>query len=439
MRSTTAAGRGRRGRTTPTARTRAVLVGGALAVLLLDTWGLFPASAQAGTGRPGPGADAPSFTTPLATSVQVGGGTWATVAMGDLNQPLNTFWQLMFRPEGSSTWSDRVEATAVATNGGLVMATSASSLIVGVRPSDDLTFSPLISTTDSGRSWSNGLLDQGLAARPRSLAEGPGGNTLAVVQGHGGAEVVRSTDNLSTWQPLTTVDALTASEAGRACSPNAITSVGYVSSRPVVGVSCQRPGPAGIFLENGRTWKLTGPTLSPGAGSAEVLGLMPAKGGEAALLGLTRPGTAAGSARTPQPTAGSGTKTASGTETSLVAAWAGPNANSQWHTSAPLGLGPDGRLISFGAPSETGGGIFALTAGGSGHLELAVASSSRRGWESLPAPPSTTATVAFLPGGTVDALAVRNVDLTVWALSPGSDAWVKGQVLDVPVQFGSSS
>lgn len=175
MRSTAAAGRGRRGRTTPTARTRAVLVGGALAVLLLDTWGLFPASAQAGTGRPGPGAGAPSFTTPLATSVQVGGSTWATVAMGDLNQPLNTFWQLMFRPEGSSTWSDRVEATAVATNGGLAMATSASSLIVGVRPSDDLTFSPLISTTDSGRSWSNGLLDQGLAARPRSLAEGPAG------------------------------------------------------------------------------------------------------------------------------------------------------------------------------------------------------------------------------------------------------------------------
>ena len=62
--------------------------------------------------------------TPLATSVPAGGGTWATVAMGDLGQPLNTFWQLLFRPAGTNSWSDRVEATAVATNGGLVLASA---------------------------------------------------------------------------------------------------------------------------------------------------------------------------------------------------------------------------------------------------------------------------------------------------------------------------
>jgi len=72
-------------------------------------------------------------------------------------------------------------------------------------------------------------------------------------------------------------------------------------------------------------------------------------------------------------------------------------------------------------------------------MELAVTSGARPVWEHFPAPPQTTATVAFLPGGTIDALAVHNVVLTVWALSSGSSAWVKKQVLDVPVQFGSSS
>ena len=117
--------------------------------------------------------EAPSVPTPLATSVRGSGGTWATVAMGDLGQPLNTFWQLMFRPDGSGKWTDHVEATATATNGGLVLAGGGGPLIVGVRPSNDLTFSPLISTTNAGRSWSNGLLDEGLASRPDALAGGP--------------------------------------------------------------------------------------------------------------------------------------------------------------------------------------------------------------------------------------------------------------------------
>ncbi len=145
-----------------------------------------------------------SVPTPLATSVRASGGTWATVAMGDLGQPLNTFWQLMFRPDGSGKWTDHVEATATATNGGLVLAGGGGPLIVGVRPSHDLTFSPLISTTNAGRSWSNGLLDEGLASRPEALAAGPGGRALAIVEGHGGAEVVRSNGNLTTWQPLMT-------------------------------------------------------------------------------------------------------------------------------------------------------------------------------------------------------------------------------------------
>jgi hypothetical protein len=126
-----------------------------------------PTGVSASTGK----ATTSFVPTPLATSVQSSAGTWATLPMGRLNQPLNTFWQLFFRPTGMTTWSDKVGATATATNGGLVMAAAvAQPFIVGVRPANLLQFSPLIATTDGGNSWSNGLLPQGLADSPDSLS-----------------------------------------------------------------------------------------------------------------------------------------------------------------------------------------------------------------------------------------------------------------------------
>ena len=98
-----------------------------LSAYALSAYATATASAAAAAPSANAGAGPPSLPTslalptPLATSVPAGGGTWATVAMGDLGQPLNTFWQLLFRPAGTM-WSDHVEATAVATNGGLVLA-----------------------------------------------------------------------------------------------------------------------------------------------------------------------------------------------------------------------------------------------------------------------------------------------------------------------------
>jgi len=64
--------------------------------------------------------------------VQSSAGTWVTLPMGRLNQPLNTFWQLFFRPTGMTTWNDKVGATATATNGGLIMAAAvAQPFVVG--------------------------------------------------------------------------------------------------------------------------------------------------------------------------------------------------------------------------------------------------------------------------------------------------------------------
>ena len=56
-------------------------------------------SAPAG-GDPTPGV--PTVPTPLATSIHSGAGTWVTLPMGNLSQPLNTFWQLFFQPTGTT-------------------------------------------------------------------------------------------------------------------------------------------------------------------------------------------------------------------------------------------------------------------------------------------------------------------------------------------------
>ena len=64
----------------------------------------------------GPTPGPPELVAPTAdTSVVPGGGTWATVAMGHLGDPANTFWQLLHSPNGTTGWTDRVGATQVAT------------------------------------------------------------------------------------------------------------------------------------------------------------------------------------------------------------------------------------------------------------------------------------------------------------------------------------
>ncbi len=355
--------------------------------------------------------------TPLATSVEAGGGTWATVPMGKLTQPLNTFWQLFYRSNGSSSWSDKVQATAVATNGGLVLAAARKSLSVGVRPSNDLTFSPIISTVDSGRSWSNGLLTQGLAAHPEALATGPGGTALAIVDGRRGGEVLNSTQGLSSWQPLVSTNALSSGPSGRTCGLRAVTAVGYASGTAVLGASCERSGATGIFVQEGARWQATGPN-SPARtsqeGGAEVLGLLPLHPGAglAALLAVS----GAGARR-------------------LVVAWTSDGKT--WRASRPLALGRPERLVSFGPDDDNG--AFVLVALPDGHNELAVADRASSGWRQLNAPPPGTATVAFGPGTNVAALAASSTVLTVWALHPGATKWAQTQVVHVPVQFGSSS
>jgi hypothetical protein len=387
------------------------------AVVLLAL-ALLIAGFDGGAGATAPGETdgaltAPDVPTPLATSVQTSNGTWATIPMGRLDEPLNTFWQLFYRPNGPGPWSNQVEATATATNGGLVLASAGPSLLVGVRPSVNLTFTPLISTSNGGRSWSDGLVPRELAARPAALATTTG-HALALVNSPKGAQVLADIGGISKWRNLVTVGALARSKAGKSCGLGTLTSLSYQGARPLVGGSCSHGGVVGLFVEVDGTWRLAGPTL-PSAldnGRAEVLGLWTGDRTTMALIAV-----------------------ADATGTNLLAAWSLPGGG--WAASVPQVVGQDEAVASFGAAE--GNGIFVLLEDPSGAEQFAVAQHAGTGWRQLPPPPRGTATVAFAPGLPADALVASGTSFSVWALKPASNRWSKAQVINVPLQYGSSS
>jgi hypothetical protein len=352
---------------------------------------------------------------PLATSIHTAAGTWATLPMGRLNQPLNTFWQLFFQPAGTTSWSDQVRATATATNGGLVLASAAGRpFIAAVRPANLLRFSPIIATTDAGHSWSNGLLSDGLAASPSALFTAPDGQTLALVDKGLRGRVLASGGNLSAWHTLLTARQLAGSGPGAACHLQSLTAVAALSGRAVIGASCGRPGAVGLFDQRAGSWQ-TEPLELPASlrrGRVQVLTLAATASGLSAVLRVATPAGAV-----------------------LVAAWATPSG--QWTVSPAAPLPPNRHLVSIG-PAD-GIGLFALSATASGSTALTEVDGPGAAWRTITPPPRGTATVAFDPASPagVTALAVRGTTMTAWTLAAGR--WDKGQVLRISLKFGSSS
>jgi len=358
----------------------------------------------------------PPVGTSLATSLETSAGTWAVVPMGHLDQPLNTFWQLFFRPNGSSRWSDDVSDLAVATNGGILLAPkNGRSLLVGVRPANLLDFSPLLVTPDSGRTWVPATPVAALAKAPDALATEPGGQALALVGAHKTTEILASKDGLTTWHELTTAAELGASRAGRSCRIGALSAIGFAAGQALLGAGCARPGVVGIFTISPEGWKLVGPSLpaSLDGDTVAVLGLLRTSRGICALLGVS-----------------------SSNDRVLIGAWTnGPV--SQWQLSQELKLQSSARGVSFGPYGAMG--LFVLSSGAQGAEHLSSLPGPGTAWSSLPAPPPNTWTLAFGPAGRVDALAAKGTSFTDWRLDTGSARWTKRQVINVAIQYGSSS
>lgn len=351
-------------------------------------------------------AAAPSLNTSLVTTA----GTWAAVVMGDTSTSDNAFSQLFSRPAGGTRWQ-LVTPPGVATNGGFVLAGAGGrTLIAGFRPGVDLTFSALTATRDNGTTWQPGSpLQPGLADAPDALAAAPGGQRmLALLLG---GTLTESADQGTSWTALSGLRSLAETSAGRRCSPAGLTAVSFTpAGAPLAAATCTRPGITGIFSYAAGSWQAAGPSLAaPLAGTAtEVLRLTGTPTGNEALL-----------------VAGTGTAA------SLLAARTS-DGGAHWTVSAPVRLGAAAvRSSGFGAD----GAAWAVLTDGRAETIGGQATA----WRALPAVPPGTAALAPGPGDGFDALAVSGSKLTVWRLSPGTTAWTTTQVINVPIEYGSSS
>jgi hypothetical protein len=346
----------------------------------------------------------PSMNTSLVTA---GGATWAVAVLGGSAAQHNNFWQLFVRPAGSQTWR-LVTPPGVASNGGLALAgLPGQSALAAFLPSQALAFSPLATTSDSGRTWSAGVLDARLASVPDALAAAPGGSRLLALLADGSIDAAGP--GAAAWSPIASTRSLSSAPAGRSCSPAAPTAVSVSpSGAPLLAVACTRPGVAGIFAYAAGTWRAAGPPL-PAAEAGrrvQVLRLTSTPAGEIALLAAR-----------------------SGQSADLLAAWSSDGTH--WTVSGPLNVGAETvRSSGFAAA----GAVWALLAGG----QAATIAGKNAAWRRLPQSPPDSAALALGPAGRVDALAAHGAKLTDWRLASGSGGWRKTQVLDVPIQYGSS-
>ena len=346
--------------------------------------------------------------TPLDSSVAGPETSWAVLAMGHLDEPTNTFWQMFYRSGPSSRW-ELATPPGVASNGGLTATIGPSGTVTaGFEPSQGLVFSPLAQTADQGTSWSQGVLPGGLAPVPDALATSGDHHFLALLRDGGGAVVTNGGD-LTSWTTITSARNLAASRSSAACG---ITEFGAITEGttgdPVVGAACARGSRPGIFESVDGSWHQVGPVL-PGraSGPTRVLRLLHTPAGVTALVST-----------------GTTTRT-------LFALWRA-DGSSTWTVSAPLHLPAE--LASTGVTAT--GGLVVVT-GGDGRGRMAsVASPSGGHWVALPSPPSGTAVVVDGPDGTVEALIADRSTLQV-DLS-GTTGWHRIQTAHVDIQYGSS-
>jgi len=319
-----------------------------------------------------------SFTTTMATSLTTARDAWAIVPMGA--NP--AFWQVFARPATSADWK-LVTPAGVADNGGLVAAGDGGSVTVAVRPSQDLTFSPLAVSADGGTRWTQGLLDAGIAAAPDALAASGSSAVALLADG----TVMTSSDGGGTWRTLAKPRAITSSSAGARCGLADVTAVSFGKRGEVLAAGTCTGAGTGLLSYRDRRWQ---PVRLPVSGQVVRLA------GDTALI--QRGGRLRVVRETP----------------------------AGWAASAPLAAGG---LASSGLLG--GDTVWVLLPDGGAAVTAGAA------WHVLPRAPAGTSVLAAGPGDTVDALAVRSAGLDVWRLRGGT--WSRVQAIDVPVQYGSSS
>lgn len=404
-------------------RALAFLTGGAaLAVAAGTLAGCSSSTVEAPRSSTVPPAAAPLNST--ATGGANGSGALAVVPMGRLGDPLNTFWELLWRAGADAPWQ-LVTPLGVADNGGLVVSSAFRSdggerWLAGFQPSQALTLSPLAVSTDRGAAWSPGLVPHPLSSVPDAVTVSPAGAMAALLRS---GVLVRSSGDPSHWSDVTDRGALARSAAGRTCGISSLTALSSSGGGALaVGAACRRAGVTGLFLESPDGWVRSGSSPGPGlSGPTRVLRLSE---GTAALAALVAVRDAPGQALV------------------VVAGTSAPGAGgrasaSPWRRSPPLRVPSRDRVIATGVGFE--GGFVVLLGTADGTRSVVDEAEAGGPWRAaVRAPPGTAAVVAGM-GGRLDALSVATTLLTDWRFDTATRSWTKMSTVRVPIQFGSSS
>ena len=415
-------------------RRLSLVVGGVVTVVLVGVVVVVLTSGGASTTRSDATVVAPPSSATVSAATTTPARSTVVLAMGHLDDPANTFYELFGRSAGQSTWT-LVTPPGVADNGGLVVGLStAGSLTAGFLPSGALTFSVLATSPDGGTTWAPGEVPGTLAPWPDALAPGPDGGVYAVLE-RPSPMVVGADAGLATWSPQVTASQLTASTSR--CAVTAVTAVTVTAGgTPVVGTRCtdssgstgstgssgtglfvRTPTAGGTSSTGSHGWTYVGTAVGgDGPGTTTVLRAQAVPGGVAAVV-----------------------ERRAGPTVSVTGVWAGggPAATAAASTSAPFTV-PDGwsvRATAVGGGS--GGSVAVLLASdpGSG-LRIGSLAGPGSGWVTTGAVPAGTTAIATI-GGEVDAFVPSGSDLAVWASTAGS-RWKRTGTISVPIQYGSS-
>lgn len=212
------------------------------------------------------------------------------------------------------------------------------------------------------------------------------------------------------WRTLASQRALATTSPGRRCGLTRLTAAAFTpTGTPLLAGTCSRPGTAGIFAASNRTWRAAGPRLPAPLARQPIT-----------VTRLTRTANRITALL----------KAGNGPAASLITAWSADSGR-RWTVSPPLPL--HGATLSSTSFGPAGAAAVVLTGNRAQALSGAGAA-----WRSLPALPPGTATLAPRPAGGFDALAVHRTRLIIWRLRSGAAAWHTTQVINVPIQFGSS-
>jgi hypothetical protein len=336
-------------------------------------------------------------------SLATGDRTVAALAMGQLGNKNETFWQLVTSRAGSP-WT-LVTPPGIATNGGIVFALPTTGVVVAaLLPSQLLGFTALARSGDGGRTWSPGVVPGALDTVPDAIGAGAGLQLVALRSGRAG-DVVASRTLLSEWTTLATKASISRSIGG--CTLTSLTGVAVGPSGAVLASgSCASRSTPIVELLDGR-WRSVGPTTLT-LESMDVVRLV---------------GTARGAVALVEEHHSAHHELVVLASTDRFASW----------RSSQLVLGR-GVVTSTSVTASGAASVLVTEPGGS--TEAFTTHGAGLAWSQLPTPPARVAVVTADDTGPIQALAVDRSVLTVYVERDGH--WVVDQRLVVPIEYGSS-